>query len=58
VLFYFLSLVFWALNGKPVQFYHHYQLAAVFLDAALALVLAKLWGRGCAGRRGFRWRWR
>lgn len=46
VLFYFLSLVFWALNGKPVQFYHHYQLAAVFLDGALALVLAKLWGRG------------
>lgn len=43
------SLFFWALNGKPVQFYYHYQLAAVFLDAALAIVLAQLW------RRGLRW---
>lgn len=47
--FYVASLVFWALNGKPVQFYHHYQLAAVFLDAALATVLVQLW------RRGLRW---
>ncbi len=43
------ALFFWAINGKPVQFYYHYQLAAVFLDAALALVLAQLW------RRGLRW---
>ncbi|NMN03272.1 MULTISPECIES: glycosyltransferase family 39 protein [unclassified Novosphingobium] len=48
-LFYVGSLFFWAINGKPVQFYYHYQLAAVFLDAALALVLAQLW------RRGLRW---
>jgi dolichyl-phosphate-mannose--protein O-mannosyl transferase len=48
-LFYVGSLFFWAINGKPVQFYYHYQLAAVFLDAALALVLTQLW------RRGLRW---
>ena len=37
------ALVFWALNGKPVQFYYHYALASVFLMAALALVLAGWW---------------
>lgn len=43
---YVLSLVFWAVNGKPVQFYYHYQLAAVFLMAALAVVLAEWWDIG------------
>lgn len=40
---YALSLVFWALNGKPVQFYYHYALASVFLVAALAVVLGEWW---------------
>lgn len=48
VLLYALSLVFWAINGKPVQFYYHYELAASFLMAALALALSWLWQ---AGRR-------
>ncbi|WP_068073750.1 phospholipid carrier-dependent glycosyltransferase [Novosphingobium lentum] len=42
-LFYALSLVFWALNGKPVQFYYHYMLASTFAMAALALVLGEWW---------------
>lgn len=46
VVLYVLSLVFWAINGKPVQFYYHYQLAAVFLLAALAVVLADWWNTG------------
>ena len=49
-LLYALSLVFWAINGKPVQFYYHYELAASFLMAALALALSRLWQ---AGRRGW-----
>lgn len=48
VLLYILALVFWALNGKPVQFYYHYALASVFLVAALSIVLAEWWE---AGRR-------
>jgi dolichyl-phosphate-mannose--protein O-mannosyl transferase len=43
VVLYFAALVFWAINGKPVQFYYHYALASVFLIAALALVLAEWW---------------
>ena len=35
---YVASLIFWAITGKPVQFYYHYALASVFLMAALALV--------------------
>lgn len=46
VLFYAAALVFWALNGKPVQFYYHYELAATFLIAALALVLGEWWEGG------------
>ncbi len=45
---YTLSLIFWALNGKPVQFYYHYNLAACFLIAALALVLGRWWDAGRA----------
>jgi dolichyl-phosphate-mannose--protein O-mannosyl transferase len=45
-LFYGAALVFWALNGKPVQFYYHYELAATFLMVALALVLAEWWDAG------------
>ena len=37
---------FWAINGKPVQFYYHYMLASCFLIAALALVLAEWWDLG------------
>ncbi|WP_225207692.1 phospholipid carrier-dependent glycosyltransferase [Novosphingobium huizhouense] len=43
VALYVLALVFWAFNGKPVQFYYHYALASVFLVAALAVVLAEWW---------------
>ncbi|EGD59615.1 glycosyl transferase family protein [Novosphingobium nitrogenifigens DSM 19370] len=43
---YVLSLIFWAINGKPVQFYYHYELAASFLMAALALVLGTWWDNG------------
>ena len=46
VVLYIASLIFWAINGKPVQFYYHYALASVFLMAALALVLAGWWERG------------
>lgn len=45
-LLYLGALVFWALNGKPVQFYYHYELAAVFACAALAVVLADWWEDG------------
>lgn len=48
VVLYGLSLLFWGLNGKPVQFYYHYELAASFLMAALALVLGTWWDRGLA----------
>lgn len=46
VVLYALSLLFWGLNGKPVQFYYHYELAAGFLMAALALMLGTWWDRG------------
>lgn len=43
---YALLVGFWAINGKPVQFYYHYMLASCFLMAALALVLAEWWDLG------------
>lgn len=43
---YVLLVGFWAINGKPVQFYYHYMLASCFLMAALALVLADWWDLG------------
>lgn len=46
VVLYVLSLIFWAINGKPVQFYYHYELAACFLIAALSLVLGRWWDNG------------
>jgi dolichyl-phosphate-mannose-protein mannosyltransferase len=48
VVLYGLSLIFWAINGKPVQFYYHYELAGSFLMAALALTLGSWWDRGLA----------
>ncbi|MCW1384016.1 phospholipid carrier-dependent glycosyltransferase [Novosphingobium sp. KCTC 2891] len=45
-LLYVAALIFWALNGKPVQFYYHYTLASLFLIAALALVLGEWWDNG------------
>jgi dolichyl-phosphate-mannose-protein mannosyltransferase len=43
---YILLVGFWAINGKPVQFYYHYMLASCFLIAALALVLGEWWDLG------------
>jgi 4-amino-4-deoxy-L-arabinose transferase-like glycosyltransferase len=48
---YAVSLGFWALSSKPVQFFYHYLLPGAFLMAALALALDDL---GC---KGGRWRW-
>tara|TARA_R110002072_G_scaffold15856_28_gene62820 strand:+ start:1756 stop:3042 length:1287 start_codon:yes stop_codon:yes gene_type:complete len=45
---YALTLGFWAVADKPVQFYYHYLLPSMFLLAALALALDALWQ---AGRR-------
>lgn len=45
-LLYVFAVGFWALNGKPVQFYYHYMLAAGFAIAALALVLGEWWENG------------
>ena len=43
---YALTLGFWAVAAKPVQFYYHYLLPSMFLLAALALALAHLWESG------------
>jgi dolichyl-phosphate-mannose-protein mannosyltransferase len=48
---YALTLLFWPLSGKPVQFLYHYLLPSTFLMALLALALDALW------RREDRWRW-
>lgn len=50
-LLYLVSLAFWALSGKPVQFYYHYLLPATFLMGCLALALEAIW------QRADRWRW-
>jgi dolichyl-phosphate-mannose-protein mannosyltransferase len=43
---YAVTLGFWPLSGKPVQFYYHYLLSGVFLAGALALVLEQGWRKG------------
>ncbi|OBX20566.1 hypothetical protein A9995_02330 [Erythrobacter sp. QSSC1-22B] len=43
---YALTLGFWAVADKPVQFYYHYLLPSMFLLAALALTLDALWQSG------------
>ncbi len=48
---YLVSLLFWALSGKPVQFYYHYLIPGTFLMVCLALALDDLW------KRRDRWRW-
>lgn len=48
---YLVSLLFWALSGKPVQFYYHYLLPGTFLMICLALALDEVW------KRRDRWRW-
>jgi dolichyl-phosphate-mannose--protein O-mannosyl transferase len=48
---YVVSLLFWAVSGKPVQFYYHYLLPGSFLLACLALALDAL------GARADRARW-
>lgn len=42
-LLYAATLGFWALSGKPIQFYYHYLLPGTFLMACLALALDALW---------------
>ena len=46
LLLYTISLVFWMVAAKPIQFYYHYLLPHGFLLAALALALDTLWRRG------------
>ena len=46
VILYAVSLGLWIVAPKPVQFYFHYFLAAMFLSAALALAVDWLWRRG------------
>ena len=43
---YALTLGFWILAAKPVQFYYHYLLPSMFLLASLALMLDAMWRRG------------
>jgi dolichyl-phosphate-mannose-protein mannosyltransferase len=40
---YLVSLVFWVVSPKSVQFYYHYFLPSTFLVAALALTLDEFW---------------
>lgn len=42
---YVVSVFYWAVNGKPVQFYYHYLLAAVFAMVAIALVVGEWWDK-------------
>lgn len=51
VVLYLVSLGFWAISGKPIQFYYHYLLPGSFLLAALALAIDALW------HRADRWNW-
>ncbi len=46
---YALTLGFWVVADKPVQFYYHYLLPSMVLLAALAMALDALWQAG--------WRW-
>ncbi|GMM92922.1 phospholipid carrier-dependent glycosyltransferase [Qipengyuania sp. MTN3-11] len=46
VLLYAISLGFWIVADKPIQFYYHYFLPSMFLLAALALALDALWRSG------------
>jgi len=50
-LLYLVSIGFWAVSSKPIQFYYHYLLPGSFLLACLALALDDLW------QRTDRWRW-
>ena len=43
VALYLVSLVFWPLSGKPIQFFYHYLLPSTFMMCALALALEALW---------------
>jgi len=45
-LFYAVTLGFWIVASKPVQFLYHYFLPSCFLLAALALALDDVWTRG------------
>ena len=45
-LLYVASFALWIVAPKPVQFYFHYFLPAMFLSAALALATERLWQRG------------
>ena len=45
-LVYAVSLGFWIVASKPVQFYYHYALPSMALLAALALVCDALWQNG------------
>jgi len=45
-LLYLLTLGFWIVAAKPIQFYYHYLLPSMFLLAALALALDALWQSG------------
>lgn len=46
VLLYGVSMALWVVAPKPVQFYFHYFLPAMFLSGALALAVEHLWRRG------------
>ena len=45
-LLYAVSLGFWVIAAKPVQFYYHYLVPSLILCAALALAASALWHRG------------
>ena len=46
VALYGVSLGFWIMASKPVQFYYHYALPSMALLAALALACDALWQNG------------
>ncbi|MEN7535907.1 phospholipid carrier-dependent glycosyltransferase [Aurantiacibacter flavus] len=43
---YLISMALWVIAPKPIQFYFHYFLPSIFLSAALALAVERLWQRG------------